>query len=160
ERFFVKTAGEPDDPKPFLSHVERVALLRNAVRIASSICHPALAPFRHLVESETGPLLVYDWVDGALLGGTRARRNEPASPYARFRALEPSAILEALDTVFDLHLRLAASGWIAVDFYDGSLVYDFATRNIHVVDVDHYQNEPFTNDMGRMFGSTRFMAPE
>ena len=27
-------------------------------------------------------------------------------------------------------------------------------------DLDNYREGPFTNDMGRMFGSTRFMAPE
>ena len=31
---------------------------------------------------------------------------------------------------------------------------------MHVVDLDSYRDGPFTNDMGRMFGSSRFMAPE
>ena len=31
---------------------------------------------------------------------------------------------------------------------------------MHLVDLDHYHLGPFTNEMGRMFGSTRFMAPE
>jgi serine/threonine-protein kinase len=68
--------------------------------------------------------------------------------------------LNALERVFDLHERLAALGWIAVDFYDGCLIYDFSARAVHVVDLDHYRNGPFTNETGRMFGSTRFMAPE
>ena len=29
-----------------------------------------------------------------------------------------------------------------------------------VIDLDMYSRGPFTNTMGRMFGSTRFMAPE
>ncbi len=28
------------------------------------------------------------------------------------------------------------------------------------MDLDNYRDAPFTNTMGRMFGSTRFMAPE
>jgi serine/threonine-protein kinase len=28
------------------------------------------------------------------------------------------------------------------------------------VDLDNYRDAPFRNEMGRMFGSTRFMAPE
>jgi hypothetical protein len=31
---------------------------------------------------------------------------------------------------------------------------------MQVVDLDNYRDAPFINHMGRMFGSTRFMAPE
>src|SRR5687768_17190148 len=68
ERFFVKTAGDPDDHTPFLNHAERVALLRNAVRIAAAVPHPAVPALRHVIESTVGPLLVYAWVDGELVG--------------------------------------------------------------------------------------------
>lgn len=160
ERFFVKTAGDPENRTPALNHPERVALLRNAVQVAAAVPHPAVPALRHVVESPDGPLLVHDWVDGELVGTVRARRRDPQSAYARFRALPPRRILEALDVVFGLHDRLAALGWIAVDFYDGCLIYDFSTSAMHVVDLDNYCNRPFTNEMGRMFGSTRFMAPE
>ena len=46
------------------------------------------------------------------------------------------------------------------DFYDGCLIYNFRHKSIHVFDLDSYRKGPYTNDMGRMFGSTRFMAPE
>ena len=51
-------------------------------------------------------------------------------------------------------------GWIANNFYDGSMIYDFQRRKLHAVDLDTYHRGLFTNHMGRMFGSTRFMAPE
>jgi serine/threonine-protein kinase len=88
------------------------------------------------------------------------RRTDPASAFARFLALDTRERATALDVVFRLHVKLAARGWIASDFYDGSLIYDFERRRIHVVDLDSYRDAPFTNEMGRMFGSTRFMAPE
>jgi serine/threonine protein kinase, bacterial len=62
--------------------------------------------------------------------------------------------------VFDLHDTLARVGWIAVDFYDGCLIYDFRTGRLGVVDLDMYRDGPFKNEMGRLFGSSRFMAPE
>lgn len=40
------------------------------------------------------------------------------------------------------------------------MIYDFHHREFHVVDLDLYREAPFVNEMGRMFGSTRFMAPE
>ena len=35
-----------------------------------------------------------------------------------------------------------------------------STNGSRLIDLDHYRDRPFTNEMGRMFGSTRFMAPE
>jgi serine/threonine protein kinase len=160
ERLFVKTAGSPADTRTFLPHPERVALLRNAVRLARSVSDPALPGLRNVVESAEGPVLVYEWVDGELVGTPAPRRSDPTSAFARFLALDPRERAAALDVVFRLHVKLAARGWIASDFYDGSLLYGFGQRRMHVVDLDSYRDGPFTNEMGRMFGSSRFMAPE
>jgi len=160
ERLFIKTAGLPGDRGAFLTHDARVALLHNAVRLARSVFDPALPALRNVVESAEGPLLVYEWVDGELVGTSAARRSDPDSAFARFRSLDAHERAAALDAVFRLHVTLAERGWIASDFYDGSLLYDFVRRRIHVVDLDSYRDGPFTNDMGRMFGSDRFMAPE
>ena len=69
-------------------------------------------------------------------------------------------IITALDAIYELHAQLVHAGWVAVDFYDGSTIYDFARHEIHVIDLDNYRQAPAHNDMGRMFGSSRFMAPE
>ena len=159
-RYFVKTAGNPDDPNPFLSHSERVSLLRNAVRLRRSCNHPTLPPLHWVIESPHGPLLIYQWVDGELLRVEAALRNDPRSTFQRFRQLPSHEIIRTLDFVYELHYQLTQLGWIAVDFYDGCMVYDFGNRELHVVDLDHYSEGPFVNKMGRMFGSTRFMAPE
>ena len=160
QRFFVKTAGVPDNPRPFLSHEERIALLRNAVRLRRSCSHIAIPKLHNVIESSHGPLLVYSWVDGELLHADRATRNMPQSALQRFRRLPASEILNALGVIFELHHELAQTGWIAVDFYDGCLIYDFARQDIHLTDLDGYRKGPSINGMGRMFGSSRFMAPE
>ncbi|HET6386665.1 MAG TPA: hypothetical protein VFJ58_25010 [Armatimonadota bacterium] len=69
--------------------------------------------------------------------------------------LPGSEVLQALDIIFDLHSNLGRSGWIASDFYDGCLMYDFKEKWLHIVDLDNYRRAPFHNTMGRMFGSTR-----
>ncbi len=159
-RYFVKTAGNPDDPNPFLSHSERVSLFRNAVRLRRSCDHPTLPSLYQVVESPHGPLLVYQWVEGELLRVEAAMRDDPRSTFQRFRRLPSHEIIRALNLVYELHHQLAQLGWIAVDFYDGCLIYDFPCRKLHIVDLDHYCEGPFINRMGRMFGSSRFMAPE
>lgn len=159
-RYFVKTAGDPANPKPYLSHPQRVTLLRNAVQLAQSTDHPALCRLYQVIESPHGPLLVYEWIDGELIGTPSARRADPDSPYQRFRVLPVAGILPALDLIFDLHAYLAEKGWIASDFYDGCLLYDFSRQTLRIMDLDTYHQGSFTNTMGRMFGSSRFMAPE
>jgi serine/threonine-protein kinase len=160
EQYFVKTAGRPEDLRPYLRHSERVALLRNAILVRRDCDHPALPPLYQVIESPGGPMLVYPWVDGELLGVKRATRDDPVSTFQRFRSLPVPEIVRALDVVYEVHDELARSGWVAVDFYDGCMIYDFDRRELHLVDLDSYRDAPSTNDMGRMFGSSRFMAPE
>ncbi len=150
-RYFVKTAGRPkNDGAFYLSHGDRVTLLRNAVRIAESLSHRTLPKLRQVVESPWGPMLIYDWVEGDLIGNC----------LNQVRHLKASEIARLLTDVFDLHRELARLGWIANDFYDSSMLYDFRRRRVHVIDLDGYYMGRFTNLMGRMFGSERFMAPE
>jgi len=158
QRFFVKTAGRAH-ARATLDHPARIALLRNAAELAR-ISHAAVPALRGVIESPAGPMLVYDWFDGESLHARRADRDDPASAYQRFRALPVERIVACLDTVFDLHVVLARAGWIAGDFYDGCLLYDFASSELRIIDLDTYHRGPHANTMGRMFGSTRFMAPE
>jgi serine/threonine-protein kinase len=159
-RWFVKTAGDPADPAPFLPHTARVQRLLNARRLAASVSHPALPRLRGVSQSAWGPMLVYDWVDGELVGVPAARRLDPDSAFQRFRRLPQDDLIAAIDTILDAHLALCGAGWVACDVYDGSIIHDFAGRRTWLIDLDSYHPGPFTNDMGRLFGSTRFMAPE
>jgi serine/threonine-protein kinase len=159
-RYFVKTAGDPAHTTPALTHQERVALLRTAVRLASTIEHSTLPKYHGTIESVEGPLLFYSWNDGEHLRTHHSARNDPATAFQRFRALPDTEILRALDLIYDLHGQLTRVGWVAGDFYDGALMYDFKTSRLTVMDLDSYQLGAYRNNMGRMFGSSRFMAPE
>ena len=86
--------------------------------------------------------------------------HDHAAPFQRFRSLPLSDLIPGLDVVFDFHRFAAELGWVAVDFYDGAMIYDFTMQTLRLIDLDNYRDRPFTNEMGRMFGSTRFMAPE
>jgi serine/threonine-protein kinase len=158
-RYFVKTAGCRADPGPVPRHWERVVLLRNAVRLARSCRHPTLAELLAVIESPEGPLLIYRWAEGELLRASRTGTELRSAP-ARFRALPLAERLSALTSLYAAHAELEAGGWVAGDFYDGSLIYDFERRALTLVDLDHYRLGPYLNTRGRMYGSTRFMAPE
>jgi serine/threonine-protein kinase len=164
-RLFVKTAGSDSPPRPgarvpYLDHEGRVRLLRNAVDIAASCRHPALARLLHVIESPQGPALVYEGAPGDLVWVPRASRSDPSSAYQRFAHLPGEQLLGVFDVLIDLHVALAEAGWVACDLYDGCLIVDFSTTTLTVVDLDSYRRGPSVNDMGRMFGATRFLAPE
>lgn len=149
-RYFVKTAGRPDDNRSYLDHRGRVSLLRNAVILAESSDHRTLPKLHQVVETSWGPMLVYDWAEGELV----------RSSIDRVRKLSASEVAHLVTEVYDLHRELVGLGWIANDFYDGAMIYDFRSRRVHVIDLDSYNRESFINSMGRMAGSSRFMAPE
>jgi serine/threonine-protein kinase len=164
-RLFVKTAGPPGRQPPgalvpYLDHDARVRLLRNAIELAASCRHPALAQLLNVIETPAGPALIYECAMGELVGVARERRTDPASAYQRFAHLPADRLIAIFDVLLDLHAALAEAGWVACDLYDGCLMVDFATMRLTIVDLDSYRRGPGINDVGRMFGSTRFMAPE
>jgi serine/threonine protein kinase len=163
--FFAKSAGTtappaPGGPVPYFDHAGRIRLLRNAVAVATSCDHRALARLRNVVETRDGPVLVYDRAPGELIGTPREHRADPAFPYRRFAALPSERHVPIILELFDAHVSLAAAGWIACDLYDGCLIVDFSTDRLTLIDLDTYVRGPFVNEMGRMFGSDRYMAPE
>lgn len=155
ERWFVKHAP----------HMEGVMWLCSARRFHTAVEHPAIVPMQTLLPVEGGGMAaVYRWVDGEILNDPLAPgggpREEADSAYRRFRSLPVDTILQAIDPIFDAHLAVAAAGFVAVDFYDGCVIYDFATGRVSLVDLDMYWPGPYMLDTGRQYGSTRFMAPE
>ena len=52
-------------------------------------------------------------------------------------------------------------GYVAVDFYDSSILYDFETDETMICDIDFFRRAPVMNDKGvDWFGTKRFKAPE
>ena len=66
----------------------------------------------------------------------------------------------AVQQIYDFQTHAAALGWVAVDLYDGSLMVDLKSGRVTLCDLDVYERAPMINRQGRMWGSTRFMAPE
>ena len=153
-RWFVKESGDPGI----------VQSLRRALHLNTKVQHPALPRLHNSFRTPGGLALVYEWVPGEVLNDPRftreQRRRDPAHPHVRFRSLPVGEILDALDTILDVHVLLGNSGFVASDFYDGCIIYDFGGRRVFLCDLDEYRHGPFILDMDRNYGSSRFMAPE
>ena len=153
KRYFVKFAGAPT--AAYTGAVESaIGCLKAAVPVYRDLAHPALI---HLVQAEEiggGFVLVFDWVDAVC-----AHRMYPAN-HAKFKTIPQQDRLQIFDDILDFHVLVAAKGYVAVDFYDGSIMWDFAHKKTVLCDIDFYQEAPYANPIGRMWGSTRFMSPE
>ncbi|MEU8678127.1 serine/threonine protein kinase [Streptomyces sp. NPDC048560] len=154
QRWFVKSASTGSG----------VSSLRRAVSVHQAVSHPAIVPLTHSFTTDEGLALVYPWFSGEVLyHPTRSRHGGRAiagSPMARFRGLPLSRIHAALDSILGAHLAVEQAGLVAVDFYDGCMLYDFEGHKMMLCDLDEFRPGPFTLETDRLPGSRRFMAPE
>ena len=156
QHWFVKESSEPRTVESF----------HRAIKLHSQIVHPVLPCLHNAFETPIGGLaLVYDWLPGEIIYNGpefphETGRKDPKSAHARFCTLPVEKIIGVLNTIYDLHRVLADAGFIAVDFYDGCVLYDFEVERTYIIDLDEYRRDPFINPTNRLFGSARFMAPE
>ena len=150
QRWFVKHGNMP----------QSVAWLKQAVRFHAAVQHKALPRLHNAFTTTDGFTLVYEWVDGEGLYPQKKLGDDETHPRDRFCALPAAEIIDALNVIYDVHSLIEKRGFIAEDFYDGSIIYDFEKKRVHLIDFDLYHPGPFINDRGRLSGSSRFMAPE
>ncbi|MFE1942356.1 serine/threonine-protein kinase [Streptomyces massasporeus] len=155
ERWFVKEATTV----AARHSLDRAWAFHRAVR------HLAIVPQLHRFRVGSGaPAVVMPWHSGEVLHHPTLRhhggRAHPDHPLARFRAQPLAPVLDAVDRLLDAHLAVEAAGFVAVDLYDGALLYDFETGALRLIDLDEYRPGPFTLEADRLPGSRRFMAPE
>ena len=131
KKFFVKFAGaKPEDfsgnPK------DAIDRLINAIPVYKQLEHPQLIKLVDHFHIANGYAAVFEWFEGECLHshwsfGGKAKYTNPRSPFYRFKNLEIEKRLDSLDTIFAFHVHVESQGFVAVDFYDGSILYDFRT---------------------------------
>lgn len=164
ERFFIKYAGArcitfSGDPQAAIIN------LKNAMPLYSELSHPALIKLIEHYEVGSGYAAVFEWFEGESLHPhwafpPPAKYNDPDSPFYRFKHLSVAQRLVSLEHIFSFHEFVEKNGFVAIDFYDGSLLYNFIHNEIKICDIDLYHRRPYYNTMGRLWGSSRFMSPE
>ena len=164
KRFFVKYAGARTQNYDG-EIIDAITRLKNAVKLYEDLHHPHLIRLIEHYPVGDGYVAVFDWVNGEGLRSywdyvLQAMWNHPASPNYRFRRLPIENRIAAVDKILEFHRHVIQHGYVPVDFYDGSLLYDFGTDGLHICDIDFYRKMPAVNDMGQMWGSERFMSPE
>lgn len=153
KRYFVKFAGAPQ--AGYDGKIEdAISRLKFSIQVYQDIGeHENLIRFISAEEIGGGFALVFEWTDAVGIG-----RMYPAA-HKQFAELPLVAKKEVFNDILEFHAHVTARGYAAIDFYDGSIMYDFASEKAMICDIDFYQKTPYYGSMG-LWGSSRFVSPE
>jgi len=161
KKFFIKFAGSPKEnyianrDSGTVDAASAIEFLKRAIPIYVELAHPTLIKYVEAEEIGGGYAAVFEWEDAAGI--------EPkGSPnYMRFMQLPTEKKIRAFGDIMEFHAYVAAKGYVALDFYDGSILYDYENEKIVICDIDLYQKSPFQNAGGMgIVGSARYVSPE
>lgn len=166
KRYFIKVGGaETLNKHENLKTEEVINNLVSAANIYKNLRHPLLINLLENTQINNGYILVFDWVDGQCMNehwtyDKHPKYTDEKSAFYRYIRLESGKLLKSLHEIFEFHKFVSSKNYVAIDFYDGSVMYDFNTGKTIICDIDLYSERPYINNMGRLWGSSRFMSPE
>ncbi|PEC22034.1 protein kinase domain-containing protein [Bacillus cereus] len=144
---------------------EAIERLKNSINIYEELKHDSLIKLIEHFPVQSGYVVIFDWFDGECLHPHWSfpppeKYVNPNSPFYKFRHLSVRKRIHSLNSIFSFHTFIEKKNYVAIDFYDGSILYNFNTNETKICDIDLYSKKPYINKMGRLWGSSRFMSPE
>lgn len=164
-KYFIKIAGAKTI-KPYISTLEAIDILKHAVQIYEKLQHPHLIQLVEHYELDHLYIAVFSWSEGDCLfdhWNFEEYKQNPniLPPSVRFKQLPTRKKLDSFNVILDFLTTTATNGYVAVDFYDGSILYDFITDTTTICDIDFFRASPTINELGvDFFGTKRLKAPE
>jgi len=162
QKLFVKYAGSKtiDFKGNTLDAINR---LKSAIQTYIDLNHQVLIEYKDSFETPNGFAAIFEWFDGENMHPhwiypEPAKYENQNSPFYKFKRLPLRTRLDALDKIYSFHWHIEQKGYQAVDFYDGSLLFNFERNELKICDIDFYVKKPYVNSM--CWGSKRFNAPE
>lgn len=139
--------------------------LMNGATVYKDLRHPYLVNFIDSFQVNDGYAMIFDWFNGECLHShwlftPEEKYTHPQSPNYKFERLSIPKRLEAFKKILEFHVYVEVNDYVGIDFYDGSILYNFKTDDMKICDIDFYSKRPYVNDMGEMWGSKRFKSPE
>lgn len=164
EKLFYKIAGAKT-VEAEISCEESKTLLKSATQIYKDIQHPNLISLVKDFEINEFYVAVYKWANGECLfdhwNFDRYKKTKEITPLMKFKSLSIEKRLNVVEKLFSFFETFIDSGYVAVDFYDSSIMYDFENDEVTFCDIDLFRKLPTKNDLGKdYFGTKRLKAPE
>ena len=165
KKYFFKIAGAKT-VEAEISCEESIRLLKEAVSKYKDIEDDNLIKYVDSFMRNECFVVVYEYAEGECLfdhwNFDRYKNgNIIETPSYRFKKLPLRKRLVVIEKLFVFFEHVIESNYVAVDFYDSSIIYDFINDRVTFCDIDLFRKMPTKNDLGKdYFGTKRLKAPE
>ncbi len=135
---------------------DAIQRLMKAKEIYEQIQHPLLVPYINCIQMQNGFCLKFHWIDGECMHNhwdftPFEKHHSPNSPFVKLRQLSVMERLNILTQIFEFATYVESLGYVMVDFYDGSILYNFEQSKLMICDIDFFQKAPVFNEIGENF---------
>lgn len=153
KRYFIKFAGA--STAEYCGNTENaIERLIDTLPIYENLKHNSLIKFLFAEKIGDGFAMIFEWADGVCMG--RMYDDD----HKKIMSLPISHKLKIFGSIISFMEYIISKNYVAIDFYDGSIMYDVKRQKTTICDIDFFRKQPVFNDMGRMWGSDRFISPE
>ena len=155
KRYFLKFAGaktiKADDK---LNIEDAISILKYSVLKYKELKHPLLVNQIDAEEIGGGFLTVFDWFDGVSFGYPQTEMAK------KFMALPTNKKQRVYEGILEFHAHVAEQGYVAIDFNDQNVLYNFDSGSFAICDIDFYAKQCYLNGSLDGFGAPLHMSPE
>lgn len=162
-KYFIKIAGL----KTLYTQIPKntaVENLRKAWEIYESIQHPCIIKPINFYEKDTLAVMTFPYVEGECLfdhwNFDYYEKNNIKSPLQRFLLFGIDKKMRLAYSLMEFYSLVNEAGYLAVDFYEGSILYNFRNDNYYFCDLDFFTPFPCNSSVETHWGPERFLAPE
>ena len=164
KKYFFKIAGAKT-VNAEISEEESIKLLKEAAVKYKDVKHENLIKLVDAFEYKEFYVVIYEYAEGECLfdhwNFDRYEKTKEITPLMKFKSLPVEKRLNVVDKLFSFFESFIDEGYVAVDFYDSSIIYDFENDKVTFCDIDLFRKMPTKNDLGTgYFGTKRLKAPE
>ena len=165
KKYFFKIAGAKT-VETEVSCEESIRLLKEAVQKYKDIKDDNLIKYIDSFMKNDCFVVIYEYAEGECLFDhwnfdKYKEENIIDTPSYRFKKLSLEKRLNVIEKLFIFFENIVDSNYVAVDFYDSSIIYDFENDNVTFCDIDLFRKIPTKNDLGKdYYGTKRLKAPE
>lgn len=164
KKYFFKIAGAKT-VNAEISEEESINLLKEAVIKYKDIKNENLIKLIDAFEYKDFYVVIYEYAEGECLfdhwNFDRYEKTKEVTPLMKFKSLPVEKRLNVVYKLFSFFESFIDAGYVAVDFYDSSIIYNFENDNVTFCDIDLFRKIPTVNDLGKdYFGTKRLKAPE
>jgi len=154
KRYFLKFAGAKTFDATNQNIEDTIMRLKISVPKYKELKHPLLINQIGAEAVGGGFLAIYDWFDGEGCGYMHPEMQR------KFLALPNKEKQRIYAGILEFHAHVIERGYIAIDFNNGSTLYNFDNGNFAFCDIDFYAKQCHLNGYSGIWGDPSLKSPE